>query len=210
MKLFRVNQVVVNSGFTKSWIDREYPVVSTVLYPPVDVEKFKPKRKENLILYVGRFSQLEQSKRQDVLIEAFKKMNLEGYRLVLAGGSEVGRTGFVDELISRAKNWPISILENPPFGELKELFGRAKFFWSAAGYEMNEEREPEKVEHFGISVVEAMAAGGVPLIFKAGGHKEIVETGINGVLWEKMGQLIRKTRELAGAIPGGENFGQKI
>ena len=39
------------------------------------------------------------------------------------------------------------------------------------------ERHPERFEHFGISVVEAMAAGAVPLVFGAAGPGEIVQDG---------------------------------
>src|SRR3989304_4255609 len=56
MKLFRIDNIVCNSVFTKKVIDHEYGVESTVLYPPAPVTLVKPKRKENLIIYVGRFS----------------------------------------------------------------------------------------------------------------------------------------------------------
>ena len=88
----RVSHVVVNSGFTKKIIDKEYGVDSVVLYPPIDTKRFVSKRKENIILFVGRFSQLTQAKSQDVLVREFKKMcdkGLKRWKLVLAGGSEI-------------------------------------------------------------------------------------------------------------------------
>ena len=45
MKLFRIDNIVCNSAFTKNVIDREYGVESVVLYPPVSVSDFKSKRK---------------------------------------------------------------------------------------------------------------------------------------------------------------------
>lgn len=199
MKFFRINKVVVNSKFTKGFIDKEYPQKAQILYPPVDIKKLKPGKKDNLILYVGRFSQLEQAKRQDVLLESFKRFyDTAGrkWKLVLAGGSDVGRTSFVETLKKETRGYPIEILESPPFSQVKDLFARATIFWSAAGFGVDEEKRPEKVEHFGITPVEAMAAGAVPLIFKAGGHKEIVEEGVNGFLWEKEEELVKKTIEL--------------
>jgi glycosyltransferase involved in cell wall biosynthesis len=199
MKFFRINQVVVNSRFTKKWIDKEYPCESAVIYPPVDILSFKPKKKENLILYVGRFSQLEQSKRQDILLKAFKKLYDQGgrnWKLILAGGSDVGRTQFVDKLIKDAKSYPVKIIENPQFRQIKDLYAKAKLFWSAAGFGVSEKKEPQKVEHFGIAPVEAMAAGAVPLLYNAGGHKEIVRDGENGFLWSKIESLLEKTTEL--------------
>ncbi len=199
MKFFRINKVIVNSRFTKSWVDKEYPIDSVVLYPPVDISKFKSGKKENIILYVGRFSQLEQSKRQDVLLSAFKRLYDSGFKdwnLILAGGSEVGRTSFVDKLKNRAKYYPVKILESPSFKEIKELYSKAKIFWSAAGYKINENKEPGKVEHFGISVVEGMSARAAVFAYAAGGHKEIIKNSINGYLWSSTSQLVSKTKKL--------------
>ena len=201
MKLIRINKVIVNSVFTKKWIDKEYSLDSTVVYPPIDILKFKPKKKENLILSVGRFSQLEQAKRQDVLIKAFKKLydsGIRDYRLVLAGGSDVGRTNYLDRIIKDSKGYPIKILENPTFSEIVSLYATTKLFWSASGCGIDENKLPQKVEHFGISVVEAMSAGCVPLAYDAGGHKEIIENGVNGYLWKSVNSLLGHTRQLIG------------
>ena len=199
MKLFRIGKVICNSYFTKTFIDKEYGVKSIVVYPPVDVTKIKPKRKENIILYVGRFSTLVQSKRQDILIGAFKRFYDGGHRdwkLVLAGGIEVGKDEFLDRLEKASLGYPIEIVKSPPFKEIKKLYGQAKFFWSAAGFGVNEKKEPEKVEHFGITTMEAMAASTVPIVYSAGGHKEIVVNGQNGFLWSKIGQLLSLTKKL--------------
>jgi glycosyltransferase involved in cell wall biosynthesis len=55
MKLYRINNIICNSYFTKEFIDKEYGVDSQVVYPPVDVEEIKPRKKRNTILFVGRF-----------------------------------------------------------------------------------------------------------------------------------------------------------
>ena len=199
MKFFRINKVICNSYFTKRFIDKEYGVESIVIYPPIDIEKFRPKRKENLIVSISRFSQLAQVKRQDVLIKAFKKLyrtGFENWRFVLAGGTEVGVDDYTKKLRKLAKGYPVRILESPSFGQIKDLYGKAKVFWSAGGFGADEKREPKRVEHFGITVVEAMAAGAVPMVFSAGGHKEIVTEGLNGYLWKSQAELLRKIKEL--------------
>ncbi len=198
MKLFRVHKVICNSEFTKKIVDKEYGFSdkSIVIYPPVDIKKFRPKKqKENIILYVGRFSRLTQSKRQDVLIKVFKKLykQKKNWKLILAGGTEVGADEYFEQLKSDAKSFPIEILESPKFDKISDLFARAKIFWSASGYGVDENTSPQKVEHFGITVVEAMSAGVVPIVFSAGGHKEIINNGINGFLWTKKNTLINKT-----------------
>ncbi len=199
MKLFRVNKIVCNSIFTKKIIDKEYGVESVVVYPPVDTLSIKPKRKENLIIFVGRFSQILQNKGQDILIRTFKKMcdgGLTDWRLVLAGGTEIGVGDYVEKLRKISLNYPIQIIESPDYKVLRDLYGTAKIFWSASGFGEKEDKNPEKAEHFGITVVEAMAGGAVPVIYAAGGHKEIVINEENGFLWNSTTNLIKKTQRL--------------
>lgn len=196
MKLFRISKIVCNSNFTKKIIDKEYGVNSVVVYPPVATDQFVPKKKENLILFVGRFSQLKQAKNQDVLIKAFKSFSQKvntPWKLILAGGSEIGAGDYVKKLQALIDDAKIEVVENPSFNEICNLYGKAKIFWSAVGFGVNEEKEPEKVEHFGISIVEAMSAGAVPIVVDMGGHKETVVDKVNGYRWTKIADLVKLT-----------------
>lgn len=198
MKLFRIKHILCNSVFTKNRIDGEYKVDSQVIYPPCDTSKIKPKRKENIILSIGRFSQLLQSKHQDILIEVFKslcKTGIKDWRLVLAGGTDIGGKKYFEYLKSLADGFPIDFLDSPDYRTIVDLFGRAKIFWSASGYGVNEEKYPKRVEHFGITVVEAIAGGCVPLIYNAGGHREIVNDN-KSLLWNKKSELINHTAKM--------------
>ncbi len=195
-----VDLVVCNSYFTKKYIDRTYGVNSVVLYPPVDVEKFPPKRKENIILAVGRFEETMQAKRQDVLIQTFIKMinqGLRDWRLVLIGGSlqSPEKNQYLRELKQMAEDYPIEFLVNASFEVLKDYYQRAKIFWHAAGFGVDEEKEPHRVEHFGITTVEAMAAGCVPVVIDKGGLREIVRRGV-GKRWQTKTELIKFTWDL--------------
>ena len=87
-------------------------------------------------------------------------------------------------------------MESPDFSVIKDLFGKAKIFWSASGYGVDENINPELVEHFGITVVEAMSGATIPLVYDAGGHKEIIENGVNGFLWKDKEELIGRMKEL--------------
>lgn len=194
MKLFRVNKVICNSYFTKKVVDKEYGVDSVVIYPPVEENMFKPKRKENTICYVGRFSNLVQNKRHDILIDSFIKLTkykeFVSWKLILAGGTEVGNGDYFKKLKDKSKNYNIELIASPSFNQLKDIYGKSKLFWSASGYDVDGNKNPEKTEHFGITLIEAMSAGCVPLIYKAGGHIEIVESGKNGYLWNSRADLL--------------------
>ena len=199
MKFIRINSSICYSDFVKKIIDEEYRIKSKVVPPAVDVERFKGKKKENVILYVGRFSTLKQSKNQDVLVKAFKKMcddGLKGWRLILAGGVEVGVGDFVVELRELSEGYPVELVESPTLKNLESLYGKAKIFWSATGFGVDESKNPEKMEHFGITVVEAMSANCVPLAFNGGGHKEIVKNKFDGYLWSTKDELISETFRL--------------
>lgn len=199
LKKAKIDAFVCNSYFTKKVIDREFGVHSQVVYPPINTEFFVPGKKENSILYVGRYSRLQQLKRQDLLVDAFKGMcdrGLKKWRLALVGGSEIGGREFVEELKMQARGYPIDVLENLPLEEVQKAYAKATFFWSASGYGVNEESQPSHVEHFGMSVVEAMSAGCIPLVVNKGGHKEIISDGVNGFLWETLPALQETTSML--------------
>jgi glycosyltransferase involved in cell wall biosynthesis len=92
-----------------------------------------------------------------------------------------------------AKGYPIEFLINSTKDELWSMYNRARIYWHASGYGEDLYRHPELAEHFGISTVEAMGVGVVPVVINAGGQKEIVEDGENGFLWNTLDELEEKT-----------------
>ncbi len=187
-----VNKFVYNSKFTKNVHEKHFPrEKSFVLYPPIDIDSFSPLKKENLILSVARFDSPSHSKRQDVLIEAFKKLieKVKGYKLILLGGL-MGDEEVISKLRDQAKGLPVEFVINPEFSLLKNYYSKSKFFWHAAGFGINEKEDPEKVEHFGITTVEAMSSGDVPIVIAKGGQKEIItpDTGVLCTLPEDISQ----------------------
>lgn len=192
---------VSNSHFTKSIVDKEYRIKSHVLYPPIQVSEFVPGIKTKQILYVGRFSNLTQSKGHSILIQAFKKISQKtpDWKLILAGNTNVGTDQqLLAKLKTLARGYPIEFIIDPSFGQLQKLYATSPIFWSASGYGVDEKVQPLKVEHFGMTVVEAMAAGCVPLVANKGGHKEIITHTRDGYLWDTPDQLGEWTRELTG------------
>lgn len=194
--LKRYKYVVVNSNFTKQYIDKTYRVNSSVIYPPVDIKNITPGQKENLILSVGRFgaSQLH-PKKQEILIEVFREFSkqLKNWKLVLAGQAKKEDYKYLRTLRKLAKGFAIKIVESPSFDELKTFYSKAQIYWHATGYGEDEIKFPQKMEHFGISTVEASAAGAVPIVINRGGQKEIVTEGEDGFLWDTKVELYEKT-----------------
>lgn len=195
---------LANSEFTKRWTKRYWNEDAKVLYPPVDVNIFKPsKNKKNYILNVGRFFVGGHSKRQDVLVDVFKKMVDQhlvdkSWELHLVGGVAGGweHANYVKDIQKSAKGYPIFFHFSAPFKELKQLYAKSKIYWHATGYQQYVLRNPGTFEHFGISVVEAMSAGCVPVVFKGGGLTETVNAGC-GFLWKNTKQLIKESVKLA-------------
>lgn len=91
---------------------------------------------------------------------------------------------------------PIDVHVNAPRHLVEQTLAQASIYWHASGYGEDEQHHPERFEHFGISIVEAMAAGAVPLVFAAAGPVEIVRDGVDGFHWHTLEQLARQTRRL--------------
>jgi len=200
IKLTLINKIIYNSKFTRDVVERSlHSGKDKVLYPPIDTDQFQSSsKKENIILSVGRFDSPSHSKRQDVLIDAFKKFSpqAKNYKLVLVGGVK-GKHGNtqVRELKKRARNLPIEFVLNADFNTLKNLYAKAKIFWHAAGFQIDEKENPDKVEHFGMTTVEAMSAGTIPIVIAKGGQKEIITRG-SGFLCDTIDEIINSTLQL--------------
>jgi len=197
LKLKLINHIICNSGYTKKFIDHEFSVNSKVIYPAVDISRVQVK-KRNLILSVGRFSTTLHVKKHQALIDSFIDLEnkLSGWKLVLAGGTEKGSDAIVSKLKQRSQGHRISIETDVSSQRLGELYGQAKLYWHGAGLDADLSLHPEKAEHFGISIIEAMAHGVVPLAFNAGGPKEII-TPTSGKFWRKVEELKKHTLKLS-------------
>ncbi len=197
IKLSSWGKTIFNSEFTKQIIEESWPIKDgIVVYPPVKVEELKPLKKKNQILSVGRFYMATKSKKHEVMIEAFKDLAKSGsakrWSLHLAGGAIEGNEIYIEELKGLAKGADVSFHPNISLEEMKQLYGESKIYWHAAGFG---EDDPTKHEHFGITTVEAMAAGCVPVVINKGGQPEIVVES-SGFLWDSTDQLKSQTIEL--------------
>lgn len=199
LKLKRYKYIICNSYFTKELIDKNFNVKSQVIYPPVDIKSIKPGEKEKIILSVGRFSPHQlHPKKQEVLIEVFKEIYRKEptWRLYLVGQAKKADDKYLRLLKKNSRGFGIKIMENSSFEDLKSLYAKASIYWHATGFGEDENKNPEKMEHFGISTVEASSAGAVPIVIGYGGQKEIVSDNQNGLLWITKAQLYEQTLSL--------------
>jgi glycosyltransferase involved in cell wall biosynthesis len=126
-------------------------------------------------------------------------LHKEGWKLHLVGsaGTDKYSADFANTLRRTAENFPVHFHINAPRDELRDLFRSASIYWHGTGYGFDAGRYPSKQEHFGISTVEAMTAGAVPVVYGSGGQKEIVTNEIDGLYWENIDGLLMQTRRLA-------------
>jgi glycosyltransferase involved in cell wall biosynthesis len=212
---------VVYSAFVKEHVHERIGVGdddTIVIPPPADTERGEPGPKDQTIVAVGRFfpSTDSNNKKHPLMIDAFKRLGADGWTFHLAGGAfdraDVHR--YLEELREQAAGAAIELHPNASVEELDALYRGAALFWHAAGYG---ETDPEKLEHFGITTVEAMAYGCVPVVPALGGQLEIVTDGVDGRLWHTPDELVSMTRELvddpderarlaAAAVPSAQRF----
>lgn len=196
-KLSSWKKVIYNSYFTKRIVEKTWPIRGTVVYPPVDVSKIKPLNKKKYILSVGRFFGFSKPKKHEEMIKSFIFLYQTGkipdWSLHLAGAASDGDQKYLNRLEKLAKGTPVFFHPNVSFGDLVKLYGTSSIYWHAAGFY---ETDPAKMEHFGITVVEAMAGGSVPVVIGKGGLVETVKDEVSGLLWDSLDELKEDTLAL--------------
>jgi glycosyltransferase involved in cell wall biosynthesis len=192
--------MIYNSRYTASWIEKKWRLTpSHHIYPPVDMEPTSGEipPKEKIILAVARFES-GGSKQQLEMITAFARLRAEApqamrdWKLILCGGSSAANP-YLDSLravLEAQPGLPVQLQVNIPLVELKEWYGRAAIFWHFCGLGQS---NPAQVEHFGMSTVEAMQNGCLPIVFDGGGQREIVENGISGFRFSSARELREQT-----------------
>jgi len=147
----RVDYFVANSQHTARRIWRCYRRQATVIYPPVNVERFPLlTQKEDFYLTVSR---LVSYKQVSLIVEAFNQL---GYPLVVIGdGPELAA-------IRQLAQPNVQVLGFQPDSVVEQYMAQAKAFVYAA------------IEDFGIALVEAQACGTPVIAYGAGGARETV------------------------------------
>ena len=157
----RVDRYVANSQTTAERVRRYLGRESTVLHPPVEIDRFTPGTVgEHYVV----LAELMAHKRIEVAVEAFSRLGLP---LVVIGDGPEGRR------LRRLAGPTVSFTGRISDERVAELLASARALVVTA------------VEEFGIAAVEALAAGRPVIALDEGGVRESVQVGVTGAFYER-------------------------
>jgi len=184
----RINTIVLtNSRFSATTIRKTLGRKALVVHPPVDIEKYLELngKRENTIVTVGRFSH---EKRYEFVVDVAEKMpDTQFYIIGAISGSRESKKYYekIRRLIEEKDLKNIELVPNAPEKKMLEILGSAKVYLHAM-----------VSEHFGIAIVEGMAAGLIPVIHKSGGGwTDIVEFGRYGFGYSNINEAVTNIRK---------------
>jgi glycosyltransferase involved in cell wall biosynthesis len=163
--------VLTNSDFSRKAILKSFGVDSNVLPPPVDVDIFRnacltSNARDDSILVISRF---HPSKKIENVIHLAKLLHQNGLGtgMNIVGNMLPDGIGYFNYLNSLVKHYELQDFVkfeiNLRFDRLLDHMRRSKVYV-----------HPLPGEPFGISTVEAMSAGIIPVVPDIGGHTEFV------------------------------------
>jgi glycosyltransferase involved in cell wall biosynthesis len=156
----RPDVLVANSRHVARRIGKCWGREATVIHPPVAVERFRADRRRDSFFCV--VSRLVPYKRLDLLVQAFTRLHLP--LVVIGAGAGLPR-------LRRLAGPTVSLLGWQDDAVVADHLERCRAFVFAAE------------EDFGITLVEALAAGAPVIAYGRGGAQEIVGHGTTGVLY---------------------------
>jgi glycosyltransferase involved in cell wall biosynthesis len=174
-----VNHFLSVSDYTGRFIRKVWGRQSTTLYPPCPIEQYMPsgEDKENLVVTIGRM--VPEKRMHDFLEIASRSPS---YRFAIIGAVDGKNLQYYYSLRKRASANVSFILS--PLRRAKDILRRAKVYVHCA-----------RNEQFGIAIVEAMAAGCVPVVHDSGGPPEIVKSDV-GFTWKNTDMAISQIANL--------------
>jgi glycosyltransferase involved in cell wall biosynthesis len=158
----RVDHFIANSQYVARRIWKTYRRDAAVIYPPVNVEQFQPHdRRDDFYFTLSRFVPY---KRVDLIVSAFNQLGLP--IVIIGDGADWKR-------IQAMAKPNIRLLGHQPDEVVIDHMQRCKAFVYAAA------------EDFGISLVEAQAAGAPVITYGKGGATESVIPGKTGLFFSE-------------------------
>ncbi len=150
--------VIANSSFTKKYLKQYIDKDIVIVYPPVNLEDILDKKplsrttRDKIILFVSRLSYEKQPYKVLIVAEVLEKLGLKDWKIICAGSSSIYTDKLINSIqeIARRRNLDkyIIFLRDLPRIKLVELYRKAYVYVHLTSR-----------EHFGITIIEAMAAG---------------------------------------------------
>ncbi len=160
----RPDKLLANSTHIQNEIKRYYKRDSEVVFPPVNIARFKPLAKNTERSGFVCVSRLTPYKRIDLAVQACSELDLP--LTVLGGGPDLKR-------LQKMAGETVSFIPAPTDTDIDQALGTAEGFIFPG------------LDDFGIAPVEALAAGVPVLAYKAGGALDYVQDGTNGTFFDK-------------------------
>ena len=159
----RVDYFIANSQNVAAKIKKHYGRTASVIYPPVDTNKFQPaSKKDDFFLTVSR---MVPYKKIDLIVEAFSQ--IPNKRLVVIGDGPS-----LCKVKAKAKQ-NVEILGHQADDVIHTYLQKARAFVFAAD------------EDFGILPVEAQACGTPVIAYEKGGVLETIVSGQTGIFFKE-------------------------
>jgi len=172
----RPDQLISISKVVQKRAKKYYKRDSQIIYPPVDVAKFKSDAIYNIqnTKYFLVVSRLVPYKKVDLVIETFNKLGLP---LIIVG------TGSEEKKLRQKANNNIKFMGHVTDKKLANLYRASKALIFP------------QLEDFGITAVEAMAVGKPVIAYNKGGARDTLIDGKTGIFFDQ-----QKYESLAGAV----------
>ena len=180
--------ILTNSKFSQKAIWKHVGKKSIVVYPPVNIKPYTKlvgkKNRENIVVTIGRFT--PEKRYEDVLEIASKTPHIK-YIIVGSVPNKLSMQYFskIKTLLLKKKLRNVILLPNLRFIDKLRILSKAKVYLHTM---IN--------EHFGIAIVEGMAAGLVPVVHMSGGAWEDILDGKQGI----HGYAFKNVKEAANYI----------
>lgn len=173
LQLMKNSLVLTNSQFSKKAIKDMVGVEAEVLYPPVETKKFqslaKSKNRDDVILVLCRIVPYKTIENAISIAKILKK-NKVGKEMRIIGNM------YDDNYVIR--NYYSKLLKMVKYAQLDDFVSfRINLNINKLIENMRDASvylHTQSGEHFGISIVEAMSAGLIPIVPDKGGHNEFV------------------------------------
>jgi alpha-1,2-mannosyltransferase len=153
--------LISNSKFVHDSIKSRYDKDSKIIYPPVNLQEFNSQEKKNQIITIGRFS-----KEKNLEFGINIMSNLDSKYYVIGNTKTKSNILYYEKLESNIKKQKlelkVKLLKNLDRNELVNYLNASKVYLHCSN------------ETFGISVVESIAAGCIPIVPNTSAHKETV------------------------------------